>query len=117
MLDNALDCLGPQLEDKLNASTSSPNEPCIEQENVEPNLQQPNDFLSDPQIKEKRGSIKKPKAKENLDQQVTEGEVENDGSNKEANVELGEYAVIDSFTQLLTSPTCGNDNHYDGDLF
>jgi zinc finger SWIM domain-containing protein 3 len=38
MIDNALDCLGTQLEDKLNASTSTMSTPFNDQENVELNV-------------------------------------------------------------------------------
>lgn len=37
MIENALDCLGTQLEDKLNASTSTMSNPCNDQENVDCN--------------------------------------------------------------------------------
>jgi zinc finger SWIM domain-containing protein 3 len=46
MLENALDCVAPQLEDKLNATTNATNMPCNDQENVNPNVQQRNEFLS-----------------------------------------------------------------------
>ena len=52
MLENAFDCLSVQLEDKLNLSASAVNEPCKEQENVDPNLQQRDDF-SGAQLKKK----------------------------------------------------------------
>ncbi|KAJ1268477.1 hypothetical protein BS78_07G138500 [Paspalum vaginatum] len=51
-LDNALDCLSAQLEDKLNLSTCAMNEPCNEQENIDPNVQQ-RDCLSAAQLKKK----------------------------------------------------------------
>src|SRR4051812_32848010 len=39
MLENALDCIRPQLEDKLNATTDATNKPCNDEENVNPNVQ------------------------------------------------------------------------------
>ncbi|WVZ63523.1 hypothetical protein U9M48_013148 [Paspalum notatum var. saurae] len=53
MLDNALDCLSAQLEDKLNLSTCAMNELCNEQENIDPNVQQRDDCLSAAQLKKK----------------------------------------------------------------
>jgi zinc finger SWIM domain-containing protein 3 len=49
MLENALDCVAPQLEDKLNATTNAMNMPCNDQENIDPNVpnvQQTNEYLS-----------------------------------------------------------------------
>jgi hypothetical protein len=49
MLENALDCVAPQLEDKLNATTNATNLPCNDQENIDPNVpnvQQTNEYLS-----------------------------------------------------------------------
>lgn len=40
MLEDALDCLSTQLEEKLNLSTNAIDKPCEEQENVDPNVQQ-----------------------------------------------------------------------------
>ena len=65
VIQNALDCLGTQLEDKLNASTSTMRNPCNDQENVEPNVQQGDDLLST--FEEKGGQIQKFKEKKNLD--------------------------------------------------
>ena len=58
MLENTLDCLSTQLEDKLNLQSAGatnetcedkengdPNEPCEEKENVDPNVQQMNILL------------------------------------------------------------------------
>ena len=54
LLHNALDCLGTQLEKKLNVSSSVMNEKsCNDQENVEPNVQQRDDLLSAAQLKKK----------------------------------------------------------------
>ena len=54
LLHNALDCLGTQLEEKLNVSSSVMNEKsCNDQENVEPNVQQRDDLLSAAQLKKK----------------------------------------------------------------
>jgi zinc finger SWIM domain-containing protein 3 len=45
LLDNAFDCLGTQLEEKLNISSSDINEiSCKDQENVEPNVKQRDDI-------------------------------------------------------------------------
>jgi hypothetical protein len=44
--------------------------------------------------------------------------VKDDGEKKEANVESGNYNVIESFTQLLTAPsTCVDDGLYGGNLY
>jgi zinc finger SWIM domain-containing protein 3 len=57
LLENALDSLGPQLEDKLNASSSATVESSNDQENVDPNVelneQQTTDFLNATQLKKK----------------------------------------------------------------
>ena len=53
LLDNGLDCLGTQLEDKLNACTRVVNEnPFSRQENADPNVQE-RDALSAAQLKKK----------------------------------------------------------------
>ena len=59
LLENALDSIGPQLEDKLNASSS--NEPSNEQENVDPNVQQTNEFLNSARLKKKEVQSKNSK--------------------------------------------------------
>ena len=53
MVENALDCLGTQLEDKLNVSASTMSKPCNDQENAEPNVQQGDELLSAAQLKKK----------------------------------------------------------------
>ena len=61
MLEDAIDSIGPKLEDKLNASTSATNGPSKEpskesskeQENIDPNVQQTADFLNAAQLKKK----------------------------------------------------------------
>ena len=58
LIDNALDCLGTQLEDKLNLSTSTMSNPCNDQENVEPNVQQGDDLLRAAQLKKRRSNPK-----------------------------------------------------------
>ena len=58
MIENALDCLGTQLEDKLNLSTSTMSNPCNDQENVEPNVQQGDDLLRAAQLKKRRSNPK-----------------------------------------------------------
>jgi len=67
LLDNALDCLCTQVEDKLNVSNCAMNEkPTNEQENVDPNMNQRDDLLSAATPK-KRKCSKKFKEKEDLD--------------------------------------------------
>jgi hypothetical protein len=62
------DCLGTQLEDKLNVSSSDVNEiPCEDQENADPNVKQRDDSLSVVQLKKKEVQSKNPRRKENLD--------------------------------------------------
>lgn len=46
MLENAFDCIGPHLEDKLNSCTNATNKPCTDQENVDPNVQLTSEFLA-----------------------------------------------------------------------
>ena len=53
LLENALDCLSIQLEEKLNVSTSVMNEPCKNQENIDPNVQQRDNMLSAAKLKKK----------------------------------------------------------------
>jgi zinc finger SWIM domain-containing protein 3 len=61
LLDNGLDCLGTQLEDKLNAYTGVVNEnPCDGKENVKSNLQEI-DALSAAELKKKEVQSKKSK--------------------------------------------------------
>ncbi|XP_025808584.1 uncharacterized protein LOC112886803 [Panicum hallii] len=146
LLENALDCLSIQLEDKLNVSTSTMNEPCKEQENVDPNMQKIGGLLRAAQLRKKQVQSKgskwrrtwldklrkwgkhkatksvvptkkgAKKQKKNDDVQP-QVEVENGGSNKGTNMQLQEYNVIASFTQFLTAPLCANDNLLDQDLF
>jgi hypothetical protein len=63
MIENALDCLGTQLEDKLNSSTSTMSKPCNDQENVEPNVQQGDDLLRAAQLKKKEVKSKNSRRK------------------------------------------------------
>ena len=59
LLENALDYLWPQLEDKLNASATGATDACSnDQENVDPNVQQANDLLSSAKLKKKDVSSK-----------------------------------------------------------
>jgi zinc finger SWIM domain-containing protein 3 len=57
MLEDAIESIGPKLEDKLNASASVTNEPSKktskEQENIDPNVQQTANFLNAAQLKKK----------------------------------------------------------------
>jgi zinc finger SWIM domain-containing protein 3 len=57
MLEDAIESIGPKLEDKLNASASATNEPSKEtskeQENIDPNVQQTANFLNAAQLKKK----------------------------------------------------------------
>jgi zinc finger SWIM domain-containing protein 3 len=49
ILENALDSVGTQVEDKLNETTNATNMPCNDQENIDPNVpnvQQTNEYLS-----------------------------------------------------------------------
>ena len=59
MLEDALACLWPQLEDKINASATGATDACSnDQENVDPNVQQANDLLSSARLKKKEVSSK-----------------------------------------------------------
>ena len=53
ILEDALDCVGPQLEEKLNATMDATNKPCDDQENVDPNVQLTSEFLSAAKLKKK----------------------------------------------------------------
>uniref|UniRef100_A0ACD5TMF3 Uncharacterized protein n=1 Tax=Avena sativa TaxID=4498 RepID=A0ACD5TMF3_AVESA len=58
LLEDALDYIGPKLEDKLNASSKEPSkesskEPSKNQENIDPNVQQTTDFLNTARLKKK----------------------------------------------------------------
>jgi zinc finger SWIM domain-containing protein 3 len=53
LLENALDCVGAQLEEKLNACSSAMNEPSKDQENFDPNVQQNEDLLRAARLKKK----------------------------------------------------------------
>ncbi|XP_008670011.3 protein FAR1-RELATED SEQUENCE 5 [Zea mays] len=143
LIDNALDLLGPQVEDKLNAPSSVANEkPCNDQENISPNMQQRDDLLGTAQLKKKEVQLKGSKRKKSWIEKLRKGkrkatksavptkkgakkedgapphvQVENNSSNKEANVDLHEYRVIGDFTRLLTSMASHDENFYDEDLF
>ncbi|KAG2561436.1 hypothetical protein PVAP13_8KG213706 [Panicum virgatum] len=55
VLENALDCLCTQLEEKFNLLyASGTNEPCEDKENVDPNAQQRDDLISAAQLKKRR---------------------------------------------------------------
>ncbi|XP_066333734.1 protein FAR1-RELATED SEQUENCE 9-like [Miscanthus floridulus] len=120
VIQNALDCLGTQLEDKPNASTSTMRNPCNDQENVEPNVQQGDDLLSAAHLKKKEVNSKNSRRKKTWIDKLNKGKhkptkkgAKNGDCNKGATVELQEYIVIDSlgsFTQLITTPT------YDGGI-
>jgi zinc finger SWIM domain-containing protein 3 len=67
MLENALDCVGPQIEDKLNGTTGAMDKPFNDQENNDPNVQQTNEFLSAAKLKEKEVPSKNLRKKNWLD--------------------------------------------------
>ena len=46
ILEDALDCVSPQLDEKLNATMNATNKPCDDQENVDPNVQLTSEFLA-----------------------------------------------------------------------
>ena len=53
MLENALNCLSTQLDEKLNLSTSGVEKPCKGQGNIDPNVQQMDVLLSGAKLKKK----------------------------------------------------------------
>ena len=53
MLENALDCLSTQLEEKLNLSTSGVEKSCKDQQIVDPNVQQMDVLLSGAKLKKR----------------------------------------------------------------
>ena len=53
ILENALDCIGPQLDEKLDATMNAMKKPCDDQENVDPNVQLTSEFLSAAKLKKK----------------------------------------------------------------
>ena len=59
ILENALDYVCPQLDEKLNATMNSTNKPCDDQENVDPNVQLTSEFLSAAKLKKKEVQSKK----------------------------------------------------------
>ena len=63
LLEDGLDCLSTQLEDKLNASTTASNKPCNDKENLEPNVQQKDELLSAAQLKKKEVKSKNSRRK------------------------------------------------------
>ena len=74
MIDNALDHLGPQVEDKLNASTGAVNEkPCNDQENTDPNMQGKDDLFSAAQLKKKEVQPKGSKRKKSWIDKLRKG--------------------------------------------
>uniref|UniRef100_A0ACD5VGC8 Uncharacterized protein n=1 Tax=Avena sativa TaxID=4498 RepID=A0ACD5VGC8_AVESA len=145
LLENALDSVGPMLEEKLNASNSAINEPSNGQENVDPNVQLTDDLLRAAQLKKKevqsknskrkkiwldklhKGKRKVPKpavtTKKEAKQQKRNGDMQpqieagDGGHKKEDNVGNEKYDVIESFTQLLTTPTYDDGSLYGGNMF
>ena len=64
LLDNALDCLCTQVEDKLNVSSCAIDEkPTNGEENVDPNVNQRDDLLSAAKLKKKEVQSKNSKRK------------------------------------------------------
>jgi len=64
LLDNALDCLCTQVEDKLNLSSCAMDEkPTNEEENVDPNVNQRDDLLSAAKLNKKEVQSKNSKRK------------------------------------------------------
>ncbi|KAJ1271648.1 hypothetical protein BS78_06G142800 [Paspalum vaginatum] len=133
LLDKGLDYLGTQIDDKLNASATSMNKSCNDQENIDPNVQQSDELFSEAQLKKKEGKPKNSKRKktwiEKLQKkkrkpaksaiETKKGEKDGD-SNKEAIVEFQQPNIIGSFgsfTRLLTDPSCCNDGLCDEDFF
>nr|XP_051227111.1 protein FAR1-RELATED SEQUENCE 5-like [Lolium perenne] len=145
LLENALDTVGPKLEEKLNASASSMEEASNDQENADPNVQQIDDLLRAAQLKKKevqpkslrrkkswldkmrKGKRKAPKPaistkkaakqqKKNDDIQP-QVEVEAGGHKEEANLEEENYNLNFSFTKLLTASTCDDDSFYGENMF
>ncbi|XP_073360485.1 protein FAR1-RELATED SEQUENCE 5-like, partial [Aegilops tauschii subsp. strangulata] len=58
ILENALDCVGPQLDEKLDATMNATKKPCDDQENVDPNVQLTSEFLSAAKLKKKEVASK-----------------------------------------------------------
>ena len=60
MLENALDCLCTQLDEKVNLlSSAAQNDLCEDKENVNPNVQQSENLFSAAQLKKKEVQSKK----------------------------------------------------------
>jgi zinc finger SWIM domain-containing protein 3 len=72
LLENALDRLAIQLEEKLNISTSVVNEPCKGQENVDPNVQQTN-LLTAAKLKKKEVQSKKSRRQKTFLEKLRKG--------------------------------------------
>ena len=73
MVDDALDCLGKQIEEKISASTSI----LCDLNSVQPEVQQDEDLLSAAHLKKKEVQQKKFKTTHNLARQDTEVHKEN----------------------------------------
>ena len=73
MLDNGLDCLDAQLEDKLIALIAPMKNSCNDQENVEPNVQQRNNLVSAAQLKKKEVQPKSSKRKKSWIDKLQKG--------------------------------------------
>uniref|UniRef100_A0ACD5X0B4 Uncharacterized protein n=1 Tax=Avena sativa TaxID=4498 RepID=A0ACD5X0B4_AVESA len=142
MLENALDCVGPKLEDKLNETTNATNKPSNDQENVDPNVQQTSEFLSAAKLKKKEVPSKNLRRKKTWLDKLLKGKrkptkvvasknkeakkqkkhdgvepqvgVEKDSGDKATNLEPQECNAFMSYTQLLTAPPCVV---YNEDLF
>ncbi|CAO2037992.1 unnamed protein product, partial [Urochloa humidicola] len=74
LLEDGLDCLSTQLEDKLKLSTNALNELCTaqEKENVEPNVQQKDELLA-AQLKKKEVSSKNSRRKKTFLEKLPKG--------------------------------------------
>jgi hypothetical protein len=53
LLENALDCVSPQLDEKLNETINGTNKPCDDHKNVDSNVQLTSEFLSATKLKKK----------------------------------------------------------------
>ena len=97
LLENALDYLWPQLEDKLNASATSAMNGCSnDQENFDPNVQQANDLLSSAKLKKNDVSSKNLRRKQTWFDKLRKGRKQPKSAattKKEAKVSCSMYVL------------------------
>jgi hypothetical protein len=119
MLENALDGVAPQLEDKLNTTTNATSILCNDQENVNPYVQQTNNFLS-AKLKKKEVQSKKLRRKKSWLDKLLNGKrkptkfvaSQNKGGKVCANLDM--TCCYHSFLKYLLKNLLQQQNKHDG---